>query len=765
MNNAMLSNPSSPGRKLEHAPDSILAVLKDAACSTRLMNAIAANMNDLPVNTIQDYMINPEKSRISFLQIPNLGVTSANELDKIMRNTTPCNTQVKPTTDAPDDMDDTMPSNSPDIPDPQEKSEYTPDSILEVLQNIGCSVRLMNVVTSNRYNLPVNTAQEYAMEPKRARENFLKLQNFGVTTANELDRIMQDFIPPLTNEATDENNMSEIRNVRQRAILAIESFCIGLQYPNDILENFPSDSLTNLLETERDCQHGPFSSFLKTYEQTVSRLRMRRGCSLKDINELDGIISMLLGKRLDACGVSREVEPYLRFLMRGGLPPRPMLDTMITLENIQPEILQAVETEPDEQRDISEIVSSAFSVLDERQFDILKRRYGIDMDRSETLEEISVSYGISRERIRQIQASSMKKLATRRMVKSLVTALKRENIVQDMFSNRKIITADRIGKIYDSLDIKKRLAINLAYGNMKSFLDAVSIRTKGAWVQEQDLHMLESGSEHLLESLERRINTALRKQYPPITLSEVISEIPDYPESVIRNEIMETMNISVNDDIIDASTLRGGIRYFMVLREAGHAMSMNDIRKETGRMFGNNDPIDRIQSTIIHDPDFLIVGRGTYNIYENLDLTTEDMADILNRVYCHLEDIGGFISVKVLFSRLFNDMTEHFGESFGHYMLLGLLHHDPRFKACRGLMIGLASEDKKTKYRSLGEDIRAVLLKSGKMMTLAEIVKHLETRRDVQETSVGMAIRKIPDAVQYGRGRYGMAEKIMENRG
>ena len=166
MSDAMPSTPSSPGQKPEHVPDSILAILKHACCSTRLMNAIAAGQDKMPVNTIQDYMINPEQSREGFLRLPNLGTTSANELDKIMRSVTPCDTSVKPTTEVPNNMDNAIRSSPPDISDPQEElqeesreeSRYTPDSILTVLQNTGCSVRLMNVITSNWDQLPVKTA-------------------------------------------------------------------------------------------------------------------------------------------------------------------------------------------------------------------------------------------------------------------------------------------------------------------------------------------------------------------------------------------------------------------------------------------------------------------------------------------------------------------------------------------------------------------------------------------------------------------------------
>ncbi len=50
------------------------------------------------------------------------------------------------------------------------------------------------------------------------------------------------------------------------------------------------------------------------------------------------------------------------------------------------------------------------AVLPERAVHIVKRRFGLETGEEETLDEIGASYGVSRERIRQIQAKSLKQL-------------------------------------------------------------------------------------------------------------------------------------------------------------------------------------------------------------------------------------------------------------------------------------------------------------------------------------------------------------------
>jgi RNA polymerase primary sigma factor len=52
----------------------------------------------------------------------------------------------------------------------------------------------------------------------------------------------------------------------------------------------------------------------------------------------------------------------------------------------------------------------AIETLTPREQTVLKMRYGLDMDRIYTLEEIGKKFGITRERIRQIEAKAIKKL-------------------------------------------------------------------------------------------------------------------------------------------------------------------------------------------------------------------------------------------------------------------------------------------------------------------------------------------------------------------
>lgn len=60
--------------------------------------------------------------------------------------------------------------------------------------------------------------------------------------------------------------------------------------------------------------------------------------------------------------------------------------------------------------DVQQIIKALFEHLNSREREILTRRYGLGGDETETLEKIGKSHQITRERVRQIEANSIRKL-------------------------------------------------------------------------------------------------------------------------------------------------------------------------------------------------------------------------------------------------------------------------------------------------------------------------------------------------------------------
>ena len=59
---------------------------------------------------------------------------------------------------------------------------------------------------------------------------------------------------------------------------------------------------------------------------------------------------------------------------------------------------------------ITKTITEVLATLDEREADIISRRFGLNNQKAQTLEDIGKVYGLSKERIRQIEDKAMRKL-------------------------------------------------------------------------------------------------------------------------------------------------------------------------------------------------------------------------------------------------------------------------------------------------------------------------------------------------------------------
>jgi RNA polymerase primary sigma factor len=61
---------------------------------------------------------------------------------------------------------------------------------------------------------------------------------------------------------------------------------------------------------------------------------------------------------------------------------------------------------------VVEMLAQALSALSEREQRVLELRYGLNGERPRTLDEVGRDFNVTRERIRQIESQSLRKLAT-----------------------------------------------------------------------------------------------------------------------------------------------------------------------------------------------------------------------------------------------------------------------------------------------------------------------------------------------------------------
>ena len=78
-----------------------------------------------------------------------------------------------------------------------------------------------------------------------------------------------------------------------------------------------------------------------------------------------------------------------------------------------------------EDKTVTDMLQDMVKHLDAREATILRFRFGLDGGAEKTLEEVGVKFGVTRERVRQIQNLALRKL--RKMIEKLESAKKKEN--------------------------------------------------------------------------------------------------------------------------------------------------------------------------------------------------------------------------------------------------------------------------------------------------------------------------------------------------
>lgn len=139
-------------------------------------------------------------------------------------------------------------------------------------------------------------------------------------------------------------------------------------------------------------------------DRALDRLDVRIGGAVSD-HELSDELEWTIDEVIQFRGIPREAEYPASIDDWDKLLPEPS------------------EADVFDQAEIGRIVTEALADLPERQADVIRMRFGIGRDSEMTLEEIGQIYGVTRERIRQIEAKGLDLLSHPGRKKSLSIAL------------------------------------------------------------------------------------------------------------------------------------------------------------------------------------------------------------------------------------------------------------------------------------------------------------------------------------------------------
>lgn len=269
-----------------------------------------------------------------------------------------------------------------------------------------------------------------------------------------------------------------------------------------------------------------------------------------------------------------------------------------------------------------ELTDAALQSLDARSRDIIVRRFGIGKEEKETLESIGKEYGITRERVRQIEANAKKDLTGMR---DLFTSI--ESLLIHVFQEHGGLLAEQ-----HAVDIiNEKTGANVSLHTVYFYLTIIPHFTAAQpnnlftthWKHEESLH-------NQIEAIVLVAMEVLKEKNAPIALETLVSAISkqlvgNVPDTHIKAALKASKHVSRTAfgdwgliGWAETSPRGVGDKAFAVLRRKGEPAHFRDITKMI-----NDASFDQkkanpqtVHNELIKDGRFVLVGRGLYGLKE-----------------------------------------------------------------------------------------------------------------------------------------------------
>lgn len=329
-------------------------------------------------------------------------------------------------------------------------------------------------------------------------------------------------------------------------------------------------------------------------------------------------------------------------------------------------ILENQKVEEVSKLDAVEIINNLFSELSDRERDVLVRRYGLNSGNKETLESIGDAHELTRERIRQIETTSIKKLQQLKDLKNYLNTL-RKVILQLLeehggLMEKEYLLSLLVGYSVNGLNSKgpneqthknylNFLITKLLFDEFeeinsnKHFLESYKLKYK-------DLEHLEDITEELLEKIKEAKET-----HATPTLISLITELESFKRheekvkadstldvaKFLKTELFEEDPEAVNNNKVLYSILKAarkieqnkfghwGVynsreikpktindKIYLILKNYNKPMHFAEIADAINKISfdGKTANAATVHNELILDKKYVLVGRGLYGLKE-----------------------------------------------------------------------------------------------------------------------------------------------------
>ncbi len=271
--------------------------------------------------------------------------------------------------------------------------------------------------------------------------------------------------------------------------------------------------------------------------------------------------------------------------------------------------------------DIEELIKKALQVEDKRGRDIVVRRFGLKSPDMYTLASLGEEYGLTRERVRQIEASTLNGIRER-IKEEKQTLLFLELMEKYLESVSRVRRSDFLARDIAMLcDAHKEY--HPVFENKLNFLAKV-LGHPYIKDETQDIHTtwyLDSETHDLAVKLIAKL--LKHKEHNFDRYMEEIRGEHNLSESVILNYLSLSKNFGTGPYghmgathwlRVNPKTVKD--KAYLVLEQKGEPMHFMEIARLVNEMSDKKKAHATVHNELIRDPRFVLMGRGTYSLNE-----------------------------------------------------------------------------------------------------------------------------------------------------
>ena len=315
---------------------------------------------------------------------------------------------------------------------------------------------------------------------------------------------------------------------------------------------------------------------------------------------------------------------------------------------------------------VSKAVANLIKTIPARNKDVISRRFGFKNGKTETLESIGKSYGITRERVRQIEEFSINQL--RKVTAGNQDVEKYASLAKNMLSGNGGMMKERdlfkafSGSEKDSA-ANSSLAFILSLGkDLARFGDNENFHAFWA-VSAGVLNDFKNLAASTIAFLEKNKRAVPEASFAALAESGGVSGLAGKLSTFLAVSKVVGKNIFNEIGLVSWPEIKPkGVRdkAFLVLKKGNSPKHFGDIAKSinVAGFNGKKANVQTVHNELIKDSRFVLVGRGTYALSEwgyKAGTVKDVLVDLLNNASKPLAKAA--IVSKVLNSRMVKENT------------------------------------------------------------------------------------------------------------